>query len=103
MAPASPNRRYDVEAAQTWMRDAACASVDPELFFPADGRHPATEAKRVCASCPVQPECLAYSLAGEEEFCIWGGLTEKERRQLLDERHRAAGSTDASDDEPRAS
>jgi WhiB family redox-sensing transcriptional regulator len=86
-APARPRRRRDVEAAQSWTRSAACAGTDPELFFPASSRQPATEAKRICAACPVQTECLQYSLANEEEFGVWGGLTEKERRRLLDDRH----------------
>jgi Transcription factor WhiB len=91
-AAARPKRLRDVEAAQSWTRDAACANVDPELFFPANSRQPATEAKQVCAACPVQAECLEYSLVNEEEFGIWGGLTEKERRQLLDQRqHRHHG------------
>jgi WhiB family redox-sensing transcriptional regulator len=64
------------------MRDAACATTDPELFFP-DSRSPASEAKEICAGCPVRPECLEYALAAAEEFGVWGGLTEKERRKLL--------------------
>jgi hypothetical protein len=82
-----PKRRRDVEAAQTWMRSAACACVDPEIFFPATSRQSATEAKQICSGCPVKAECLEYSLVNEEEFGVWGGLTEKERRQILDERH----------------
>jgi WhiB family transcriptional regulator, redox-sensing transcriptional regulator len=66
----------------TWMREANCATTDPELFFP-DSRSPANEAKEICASCPVRPECLEYALAAAEEFGVWGGLTEKERRKLL--------------------
>jgi len=81
-----PKRQRDVEAAQTWMRSAACANVDPELFFPANSRQPATEAKEVCAGCPVRAECLEYSLVNEEEYGVWGGLAEKERRQLLNQR-----------------
>ena len=65
-----------------WIREAACATADPDLFFPEDSRSPATEAKEFCARCPVRPECLEYSLAAEE-FGVWGGLTEKERRNLL--------------------
>jgi WhiB family redox-sensing transcriptional regulator len=90
-AAARPKRRRDVEAAQPWTRDAACAGADPELFFPANTRQPATEAKQICAACPVRAECLEYSLANEEEFGVWGGLTEKERRQLLDKRHHHDG------------
>lgn len=67
----------------TWMYDAACAGADPDRFFPADCRSPALDAKELCASCLVQPECLEYSLAAGEEFGVWGGLTEKERRNAL--------------------
>jgi WhiB family redox-sensing transcriptional regulator len=67
----------------TWMREAACAGADPDLFFPADSRSPAHEAKELCAWCPVRPQCLEYSLAAAEEFGVWGGLTEKERRNRL--------------------
>jgi WhiB family transcriptional regulator, redox-sensing transcriptional regulator len=66
-----------------WLRRAACINADPDLFFPDDSRSPAHEAKEWCARCPVQPECLEYALAAGEEFGVWGGLTEKERRNLL--------------------
>ncbi len=84
---ARPKRLRDVEAAQSWMRSAACASVDPEIFFPASSRQPATEAKQICSACPAQVQCLEYALVNEEEFGVWGGLTEKERRQLTSGRH----------------
>ena len=81
-----PRRLREVEAAQSWMRSAACADADPEIFFPTISRQPATEAKQTCSGCPVQAECLEYSLVNQEEFGVWGGLTEKERRQFLNER-----------------
>jgi len=40
-----------------------------------------SEAVRLCATCPIKYECLAYSLEWEE-FGIWGGLTEYQRSQL---------------------
>jgi Transcription factor WhiB len=60
-----PKRLRDVEAAQSWMRSAACATVDPELFFPTTSRQPATEAKQICSGCLVKAECLEYSLVNE--------------------------------------
>jgi WhiB family redox-sensing transcriptional regulator len=67
------------------MRDAACAGADPDLFFPREQRDPGNrEAKRVCAGCPVRAECLRYSLATREEFGVWGGLDEWDRRAVLD-------------------
>jgi WhiB family redox-sensing transcriptional regulator len=65
-----------------WLREAACGNADPDLFFPDDSRSPAPEAKKLCTTCPVQPDCLQYSLAAGEEFGVWGGLTEKERHDL---------------------
>jgi WhiB family redox-sensing transcriptional regulator len=67
------------------MWDAACAGADPELFFPKEQREPANrEAKRVCAGCPVRDECLEYSLVTREEFGVWGGQDEWDRRVILD-------------------
>lgn len=39
------------------------------------------EAKRLCHQCPVIEECLTYSLY-HEEFGLWGGMTERQRRIL---------------------
>ena len=42
------------------------------------------QAKAICRECPVQPECLDYALGIREPHGIWGGLTEAERRLLID-------------------
>jgi WhiB family redox-sensing transcriptional regulator len=62
---------------------AACATVDPAVFF--EGTDDSgTEAKQVCARCPVRDECRDYALAAGEEFGVWGGLNEDERRAILE-------------------
>jgi ABC-type dipeptide/oligopeptide/nickel transport system ATPase subunit len=58
--------------------------VQKKLFFPVAGTgrgHDAqvAAAKRVCARCPVRPECLAEALA-RIPHGVAGGLTEDERR-----------------------
>lgn len=65
-----------------WMLDAACRTVaDHHVFFPERYRSAdAVEAKAVCAGCPVQLKCLGYGL--DEDYGIWGGLDEEERREL---------------------
>ena len=80
---ARPHRNRRAPSPQPWTRDAACAACDPDLFFPAERRDPAIgDAKRVCAGCPVQADCLDYSLATRQEHGIWGGVDEWERAAL---------------------
>ena len=64
-----------------WQERGLCAQTDPEAFFPEKGGS-TREAKRVCLTCDVRLECLAYALANDERFGIWGGLSERERRKL---------------------
>ncbi len=75
-----------------WRDDAACRDEDPELFFPIGTTGIALEqvnaAKRVCARCAVQEDCLEFALASNQDAGIWGGLTEDERRTLKRSRQR---------------
>jgi WhiB family transcriptional regulator, redox-sensing transcriptional regulator len=73
----------------TWESRALCRDVDAGCFIPplreeseAERRSRELAAKRVCAVCPVQPQCLDYALRMSEPFGIWGGLNEVERRAL---------------------
>jgi WhiB family redox-sensing transcriptional regulator len=75
-----------------WAAEALCAQVDPEVFFPAND-DPATEARRICARCPVRRPCLDYALAAGEEYGIWGGLNPQERKNLKRRRQRRKTST----------
>lgn len=82
-------------SAPEWMADALCAQVDLDLFFPEKGGG-TRQAKAVCNGgprrhgdprppCPVREQCLRYALDHDERFGIWGGLSERERRQLRPE------------------
>lgn len=66
---------------KAWMLDALCAQTDPEAYFPEKGGS-SREAKAMCRTCEVSAECLDYALANDERHGIWGGLSERERRQL---------------------
>ncbi|MET9694314.1 WhiB family transcriptional regulator [Streptomyces sp. NPDC006514] len=65
---------------------AACADEDPELFFPIGDTGPALlqqeEAKAVCRRCPLMEECLQGALERGENYGVFGGLSERERRSL---------------------
>jgi WhiB family redox-sensing transcriptional regulator len=63
------------------MASAACAEVDPELWFPAAGER-GTAARRICAGCPVRAQCLEYALAASPLYGVWAGLSVKQLREV---------------------
>ncbi len=74
--------RAPVNEERPWMVFSACRNKDPDVFFPESAAQ-AREAIAICNTCPVMVECLEYSLEARERFGVWGGLTDKQRRQLL--------------------
>lgn len=72
--------RIDIES--NWESRATCRNTDSDIFF-APGGIQEHRAKAVCRSCPVRWECLAYALRNRVEHGVWGGLTDRERRKLL--------------------
>lgn len=71
--------------AADWRARAACATEDPDLFFP-DRNTPKEQiqqAKQICASCPVRQACLEDAIRGGESEAICGGLTASERRAVV--------------------
>lgn len=68
-----------------WQTHARCAEVDPEIFFPERGGS-SKAARSVCNVCLVRSQCLEYALNNKEQFGIWGGTSERERRRLRKER-----------------
>lgn len=68
-----------------WFQDAACTQSDPDAWFPDESgatTREFREAKRICASCPVAAQCLAYAIRNNEEHGLWGGKSPKEIRKL---------------------
>ena len=68
---------------EEWSARGACRGKDPDALFVKGAAQ--QQAKLVCRSCPVKAECLAHALDTRTEFGVWGGMTERERRQLLRE------------------
>lgn len=71
----------DTPSPLAWQDDALCAETDLEAFFPEKGGS-TRDAKKICASCDVATQCLAYAMKSDERFGIWGGLSERQRRAL---------------------
>jgi WhiB family redox-sensing transcriptional regulator len=83
--PPPPVQRADGE--RDWRLDAACAEVDPELFFPESGQAPQTAAaKQVCAGCAVRGPCLEAAVHGpqarDDHSGIFAGTTARDRTRL---------------------
>ncbi len=70
----------------SWYAEAACRTLPPDLFFPAGRTGSAATlaegAKKVCERCPVAGPCLEFALQTNQEYGVWGGTTEDERRSI---------------------
>jgi WhiB family redox-sensing transcriptional regulator len=82
--------------AESWRVDAACRNEDPRDFFPVGSSGQAVEvisaAKAICAVCPVAQECLIFAVTTNQEYGVWGGLDEEERRDVRRQWRRASRS-----------
>jgi WhiB family transcriptional regulator, redox-sensing transcriptional regulator len=69
-----------------WRNDATCRDLDPDLFFPVGVTGYAVEqieaAKSFCRNCPSKDACLDFAITTNQEYGVWGGTTEDERRVL---------------------
>jgi WhiB family transcriptional regulator, redox-sensing transcriptional regulator len=75
---------------------AALCPADPDLFYGHEGENRqdaaqrVAKAKAICGECPVRAECLGYALGRPEQYGIWAGKTELERRALRRQAQRRA-------------
>ncbi|KJE76868.1 WhiB family transcriptional regulator [Ferrimicrobium acidiphilum] len=74
---------WDYEA---WRSNAKCREMDPGWFFPVgvtgDAEIQIRRVKEFCAECAVSLECLEFALRTNQEYGIWGGKDEEERRMI---------------------
>lgn len=78
-------------APPAWHIDTPCSQADADAWFPEKGESTAN-AKRICAGCDVRTTCLEWALEHNEKFGVWGGLSELERRRLLEQRDTQAAT-----------
>jgi WhiB family transcriptional regulator, redox-sensing transcriptional regulator len=74
-----------------WQVKAACRGPQAAVFFPPTSFERKDEkldrerrAKAICTTCPVKRPCLDYALKIREPHGTWGGLSEGERKRMLD-------------------
>jgi WhiB family redox-sensing transcriptional regulator len=61
---------------------ALCKGKEELMYSPI----PTTQehvARTICGPCPIRAECLDDALASRQEFGVWGGTTEKDRRDVF--------------------
>jgi WhiB family redox-sensing transcriptional regulator len=62
-----------------WIDKKNCTPEDAAVFFSeADTKL----AKEICEDCPVKRECGEFALYYPEPHGVWGGMDEKERKQI---------------------
>lgn len=64
----------------TWAQRGACVGIDPDLFFPERGES-TIEAKRVCMTCEVRPQCESYGVRNEC-YGTWGGRSARNLKDI---------------------
>lgn len=76
-----------------WQVKAACRGPQATVFFPPSTFERKDEkqdrerrAKAICATCAVKQPCLEYALRIREPHGIWGGMSESERKRVLEKR-----------------
>jgi WhiB family redox-sensing transcriptional regulator len=78
-----------------WLLAARCRGEDIDVFFSRHGERPhAAElrhqrAATLCAQCPISVQCRDYALTYREPWGTWGGLSESQRRLILDRRNQS--------------
>ena len=70
-----------------WRDEAGCRDKPGEWWFPEregprEGRW-MSQARVVCAACPVSGECLDFAISEEIVHGMWGGKTPEERRRMM--------------------
>lgn len=72
-------------AAYSWRWWAHCSIYDEDIFFPPENERSAYRirrealARRICSGCLVMAQCRAEAFIKQEDYGIWGGLTEQDR------------------------
>ena len=67
-----------------WSTRAACLDYPPDVFFPdKPGPGNAAEARQVCGGLPGASRMPGRRLARGENYGVWGGLTEDQRKELM--------------------
>lgn len=69
---------------EEWREFGSCRKLETNMFFPVGQTGEAeikiARAKSVCVPCPVRQQCLEFAITTNQEYGVWGGHSEEERR-----------------------
>lgn len=69
----------------------ACSDLPTHVMFPGRNKNDAMEAKRLCASCEYQQECLLGAIRSDEMHGVWGGVNFENPRERRNAKKAYAG------------
>jgi WhiB family transcriptional regulator, redox-sensing transcriptional regulator len=64
-----------------WMQQGNCKGFPPEVMIP-ENKSGVDRARKICADCVVKDVCLEYALVNNIEHGVWGGTSERQRREI---------------------
>jgi WhiB family redox-sensing transcriptional regulator len=74
-----------------WVADGACRGAGTSLWFAERGDMATMRlAKATCDACPVRQPCGDYGLEHSSLNGMWGGLSERQRRLIRQQRRKAS-------------
>lgn len=68
-----------------------CTQTDEDLWFSSNADD-TERAKLLCGRCDFLRTCLEAALTNDEEFGVWGGMSARERRKVIERRRGASKS-----------
>ncbi|ONM46519.1 WhiB family transcriptional regulator [Nocardia donostiensis] len=92
MPPTVIQRHSPAAEAWDWQLRGSCRGLESAVFFHPDGERGRARAARVrrakeiCGGCPVLAQCRSYALSVSEPYGVWGGMSEDERRSVVQRR-----------------
>lgn len=75
----------NADQADDSFKEMGMCKVYPSVDFFAHGKAMQARAKEVCEECTVTDDCLWFSLVTNQQYGVWGGHTEEERRPMIKE------------------
>lgn len=74
-----------VRSRMDWDEGVPCKVQGPHRMYPTSEEGQKIIAQDVCRGCRAQTECLNLALVMKEDYGVWGGATEKDRREIRKE------------------